>query len=106
MTIDTRLAVFVVWGLGTVFVYTINVAREARHWAVHRDARARRDLLVAIGLHIVSLASAASILAVLFGEPGTSMRGLFVAISLGAYLGVGIVLATSARRHDPADDRG
>lgn len=92
--IDWRLIVLLVWGGGTVATYSRVLRRRYLAYRVHRDNRGRRDLLSAFGLFLTALTSALSIALVLFGSEGGSIRGLFVAISLGAFFAVGVILAS------------
>jgi hypothetical protein len=91
---DLKFAIYVVWGLGTVVVYGIVLRKRRRSYRLHHDARSRRDLISGLALFITSLCSFLAITFVLFGEPGTGIRGLFAATALGAYLGAGIVMAS------------
>jgi hypothetical protein len=90
--IDTRLLVFALWGIGTVIVYGDVLRGRYRAFRAHRDARGRRELYAAFALFLVAAASALSIFTVLFGPAGTGIRGLVVAISLGAFTAAGLVL--------------
>lgn len=102
---DWRILSFSIWGLGAVAVFGVHLARERRQYKLHHDSRAMRDLLTASGLFLTALASAISVWMVLFGQAGTGLRGLAVAVALGAFLGVGIVLVTTGRKRDPAEPR-
>ena len=84
-----RLAVFMIWGLGTVLVWGDVLRKRRRKLRRYHDVRARRDFLEGLGLFLVAISSAISIFMVLFGAAGTGLRGLAVAVSLGAFLAVG-----------------
>lgn len=98
--LDGRLIVLLLWGGGTVGAFAQVLINRVRSWRLHRDVRARRDLLEAIGLFAVAIASAGSIAFLLFGSMGTGLRGVSVAVSLGAFLAVGIFMAQE-RPQDP-----
>lgn len=101
--LDLRLVSFAVWGLGTVIVYG-DVLRVRYHsWSLHHDGRGKRELVSGFALFLTALTSAVSIFLVLFREVD-SLRGLFVAVSLGAFTGAGIVLRTEKPRADPLED--
>lgn len=95
---EWRFLAFLVWGFGTVVVYTIVLLQERAQYRLHRDQRSRRDMLEAVGLFLTALGSALAIALVLFGEVGTSVRGFSIAIALGAFTGVGIVKVDSNLR--------
>lgn len=101
MTIDSRFLIFLVWGIGTVLVYSIVLRDRWRSWRLHHDRRARRDLLTSVGLFLTALAAAGSIAFVLFGPVGAGIRGLFVALSLGAFFATGLVMATTPSTDEP-----
>lgn len=103
MAIDTRILSFLVWGMGTLVLatYVLNAAvDEWNHW---HDARGRRDMYIALGLWVVSLASTMSTAAVLFGEPGQGVRMFMIPLALGAFTYVVALMAWEAyqgRKHD------
>lgn len=103
ITIDTRLFAFGIWGLGVVAVYGYVLWRRRKSWVLHHDARARRDLVEAIGLFMVALSAAASAWTILFIVPGVGIRVLLTAVSLGGFFGVGLVMATEPVKKDPAE---
>ena len=87
---DIRLAVFMIWGLGTVIVWGDVLRKRRRKLNRFHDIRARRDFLEGLGLFLVAACSAVSIFMVLFGAAGTGLRGAAVAVSLGAFFAVGL----------------
>jgi len=101
--LDSRLIAFIIWGLGVVAVYGFVLWRRHHSWTLHHDTRSRRDLVEAFGLFLVSLSAATSIGATLFGEVTIGARALLTATSLGAFLGVGLVMATEPGKQDPAE---
>lgn len=101
MTVDDRVLPFLLWGLGTVALYGVNLGREVREWDIHRDLRGRRDAIVATCLFLCALASCLSVASLLFGSAGDPARRLLGAIALGAFTGVGIVMVTVRKRVDP-----
>ena len=99
--IDTRLAAFLVWGTGTLVIYAVVFVRRFHRFVVHRRDRRRRvrrdvrqDVMSGFALLMVSFGSAAATALVLFGETGSSLRGFFVALALGAFTGAGLVMLT------------
>jgi hypothetical protein len=94
MDIDTRLLAYLLWGVGTTLVYGIVLRGRYRAFRVRLDPRARRELMVAFGLFLTALMANLAILLVLFGTPGTGIRGFAVAVALGAFAATGLVMAT------------
>jgi hypothetical protein len=91
---DERFVILLIWGLGTVLAYALVLRGRVRSWRVRRDSRSRRELVSGLGLFMTALASCTSLTVVLFGEAGTSLRGWFIALALGAFTGSGIIMAT------------
>ena len=60
MNIDTRLVVYLIWGLGTVVVYGLVLRRARRRMRTHRDRRSRREFIADFARFLVSLASSLS----------------------------------------------
>lgn len=89
---DNRFVFLAIWGFGVVFVYGRVLRRRHRRWDRDRTARSYRDLLGAVGLFIVAVASGASIVTILFGPTGTGIRGFAVALALGAFVAAGLVM--------------
>jgi hypothetical protein len=87
---DLRLAAFMIWGLGTVIVWGDVLRKRRRRLRQFHDVRARRDFLEGLGLFLVAFSSAVSIWMVLFGQAATGLRGLAIAVSLGAFFAVGL----------------
>ena len=88
------MIVLALWGGGTVAVYgRVLWARRVSN-LIHHDRRSRRDYLEAFGLFMVALSSALSIGLVLFAGDLSGPRSLITAMSLGAFLAVGIFMAT------------
>lgn len=102
--LDSRLIAFVLWGLGTVAVYADVLRVRLRSWQLHHDRRGKREALSGLSLFLTALCSSVSIFLVLFGQAGGGYRGIFVAISLGAFTGAGIVLRTERPQRDPLED--
>ena len=100
MTFDTRVLTFLLWGGGTLIVYGIVLWRAIIRWNIHRDVRARRELVIRLSLFITAFAAACSIAFVLF-DGASTIRAFLVALSLGAFSGAGIVMASEDRaQHD------
>jgi hypothetical protein len=97
VTIDTRFLAFLVWGAGTVIVYGIVLYDRVKSWHYWRDERSLRSMLTAVGLFMTALGAGSATALVLFGESGSGIRGLFVAISLGAFFATGLIMATNRR---------
>lgn len=96
---DERVIFLILWGLGCVVVYSRVLFLNVRTWRVRRDHRALRELLASIGLWLTSFASASAVASVLFA-PVSSIRGFWTALALGAFLGVGIILATERTKSE------
>lgn len=78
-----------VWGVGLPIVYGMLMWKRAHNYRVHRDRRAFRPAMEAIGWFIVSLAAAIGVTVALFG-PGTGLGRIFFAVASAAFLVVGI----------------
>lgn len=91
--LDTRFLAFLVWGVGTMAVYTEVVRQRAAAHRIHHDRRSRRDFMSALALWSVSIASSVATAMVLFAAQ-SGLRGMFTAIALGAFTTAGIVMAT------------
>lgn len=101
MTIDGRIATLLLWGGGTLIIFTIVFYKAVRRLRDRRTDRrksarieARRDVVVTFALLLVAAGSALSTYLVLFGEAASGARGVAVAIALGAFTGVGLVMLT------------
>lgn len=103
--LDSRLIAFALWGLGTVAVYADVLRVRLRSWALHHDRRGKREAMSGLALFLTALCSSVAIFLVLFGQAGSGIRGLFVAIALGAFTGAGIVLRTERPAADPLEDQ-
>lgn len=97
---DGRLIVLLIWGGGTVLAYGVVLSKRRFAFRLHHDRRSKRELLAGSALFLTALCSALAIVFVLFGQPGTGIRGLVTAIALGAFTGAGIVMASE----DPTED--
>ena len=98
--IDGRLIVLFLWGGGTVLAYGRVLLVRSRAFQMHHDRRAMRDLVSGIGLFLTALCSGLSIAFVLLEPYGSSVRGFMIAVALGAFLGVGIVMGTERPEAD------
>lgn len=99
--IDTRLAVLLLWGGGAILFASVMLVRRWRRFRLHRNDRrqairhdVRRDMMSGLGLFITAFAAAAATAMVLFGDNGQGLRGFFVALALGAFIGSLLVMAT------------
>ena len=95
----TPFVLFLVWGIGAVLVYAGVLLQRRARWHLHRHDRrrgvrddARADYRTAIGLFLTALGAMLSTAFVIFGENGSGPRVLAVSLSLGAFLGVGIIM--------------
>lgn len=101
--IDGRWVAYAIWGLGTVVIYGLSLRRGWRSWRVRRDTRSERELLERTARFLVALASVASLTLALFGEQGTAIRAIIVAIALGAFTAAG-ALELRGEPNDPVVD--
>jgi len=102
VTLDTRWLAYLIWGVGTLVVYSIVLSKRWRANKIHHDRRSRRELEKAVALWVVALGAFISITLILFGEAGTGVRPLAVAICLGAFTMAGFIMAGEdpARREE------
>lgn len=98
---DDRLIVYMLylgWAVACVVAWG-KVLRDAigtyHRW---RDRRAKRELVVDIGLFTVALACFVSLIVLTFGQEVSGARGFALAVALGSFLAVGIIQATLGRR--------
>ena len=96
--LDTRLLTLIIWGFGVVLVFGIVLIRRLEAYAHFRDRAAIREAAEAIGLFLTALASALSIVFVLMGPDASGIRSFLVALALGMFAGVGIVMVTEKPR--------
>lgn len=96
--LDTRYVLFAIWGGGTVLAYGRVLYVRTRSYWLHRDIRARREVLAGLALFFAALCSMIAILAALFGTPGTGERQAIMSFALGAFLAAGIIMATERRK--------
>lgn len=85
---------YLLWGIGTIIVFSIVVRRRHHSWQLHHDPRSRRELIAASALYVVAWAAGLSIVLALLIPPGTGIRGFFVFTALGMFTAAGIVMAT------------
>ncbi len=93
--LDLRIVVLMLWGGGTVLVYAKALSDSYGDFREYHDRRARRDLMADVGLFLTALCSALAVAFVLFGQAGTGVRAFATTIALGAFLGAGIVKAST-----------
>ena len=90
----SRLLFYGAWGAGVVVLFSIVLIRRIRGHRRHHDRRSFRDVLEAVGLWLVSFAASAAVASLVFYPEGATFRGLLNAVALGAFLGVGVIMAT------------
>lgn len=97
--IDTRLAIFMLWGGGTVITFGLVLWKRWERFRLHRRDRrrivrisVRHDVISAVALFLTAFGAAASIFMILFGEAGSTPRSFALALALGAFLGAGLVM--------------
>lgn len=110
--IDTRLVALILWGGGTVVVFTVVLVKRWRRFMRHRwDRRravrkeVRRDVMSSAALELTAVGSAGAIALVLSGQ-SADFRGFFIALALGAFLGAGLVMASEEDAAGEALARG
>lgn len=104
-SLDTRVVAWFIWGLGSVVVWGGILFRRGRHLNRHRDARALRDTMEAVGLFGFALVVCAAIGAALFAPKGTTWAGLLSAIGAGIFLVVGLYALFERFPDDTANAR-
>ena len=107
VTLDTRWIAYVIWGIGTLVVYSIVAIKRYRANKLHHDKRSRRELEKAVALWVVAFGAFLAITLILFGEAGTGVRGVVVAVCLGAFFSAGVIMAgeESDTRDEPVSVR-
>ena len=73
------------WGILAMIGASMIFERRYWQWRQHRDRRGIRELLVAIAILIVALASFASMIVVAFGLGDVNIRRFFGAVAWGAF---------------------
>ncbi len=89
----SRFFFFGIWGGGVVLTFSIVLWCRWRLYRRHHDRRSFRDLLEGFGLWLVAFSAGLAIGAVLFYPEAATARGLLNSIALGAFLGVGLIMA-------------
>jgi hypothetical protein len=99
--IDTRLALYFLWGGGVVVVFSVALWRRMRTYRRFRfDRRSGLRLLVrtrvvtGFALWMCAVGASFAIFMVLFGEAGSTPRTFSLAVAMGSLLGAGWVMAT------------
>ena len=86
-----RFAAFITWGVAATVVWGMVFSDAYGAWRQYGDKRSKRELLRDGALFVTAAGSTFAVLGVLFGEAGTTPRGLALAAALGSFLGAGIV---------------
>lgn len=99
--IDGRLAILFIWGGGVVFLAGLVLYQRVVKFRRHRDDRrksvrsdVRRDLMSGAALFLTAIGASAAIVFVLFGPAGSGPRQFAIALALGGFVGVLVVMAT------------
>lgn len=95
-----RFLAFALWGIASTCVWGMVLTDAIGDWRHYRDRRSRRQLLRDASLFVTAAGSTLAVIGVLFGEAGTTPRGLALAAALGAFLGAGIVTLSLSRARD------
>lgn len=86
-----RFLLFAAWGFTSTIVWGMVLSDAYGAYKVFGDKRSKRELLRDGALFITAFGSTLAVLGVLFGEQGTTWRGIALAAALGAFLGAGVV---------------
>lgn len=95
-----RFVAFALWGIASTVVWGMVLTDAIGEFREYRDRRSKRQLLRDAALFVTAAGSTLAVIGVLFGEAGTTPRGLALAAALGAFLGAGIVTLSLARGTD------
>ena len=99
---DASIVFFAIWGLGIVVLGTIHLVYRWIEYLDYRDARSVRDLVEAVAIWLVCMASAVSIaLSIAFSPSvinGMGLRGFLIALAPGAFFGYMLVKVTDRPR--------
>ena len=103
---DIGIIVYLLWAVGSMFVWGLVLVDDLRQFRFlqRNHLRERRHLSVVgtmwsdFALVLVAIASGASIIALAVAKDIPGVRGLALAIALGAFLGAGLVKYSFRRR--------
>ncbi len=93
---SSRVVFTILWGGGVVFASLVIVVARTMIYMRHKDGRSFRDLGQGFGIGLVAFAAAAAIAAVVVLPEAITLRGFFVAIALGSFFGLLIIMATDS----------
>lgn len=96
---EPRLIVYAAWAVGSVvtwgrvFIDAVRTYRASGRGDRRQDTRAWafREMVSDFSLFLVALASAAALVAFIFGAEIPGLRGFTAALALGAFLGAGLI---------------
>lgn len=91
---EARLLFYGVWGIGVFILFTVVLLRRYANHSRHHDARSRRDFLEAVGLWLVACAASFAVGSALIDQTSRTIPGALSLLSLGAFFGVGVFMAT------------
>jgi putative flippase GtrA len=98
---DFRVATSLIWGIAVLVLFSYVLGKRWSGYRQHRDRRARRDFVEALALFFVAGPSAASIFAYIILSVPNAASSLLGATALGAFVGLGIIMATEeTARHN------
>ena len=91
---EGRVLFYGIWGIGVFILFTVVLYRRWGNHRRHHDARSKRDFLEAVGLWLVACAASFAVGAALIESTRSTIPGALSLLSLGAFFGVGVFMAT------------
>jgi hypothetical protein len=91
---DVGVLMSVVWALASLAVWGSVFRDSLGYWHRYHDRRAKREVIYSFALFLVGFCSFIAILALVAVPDGRGLRALLTALSLGSFLGAGIVVKT------------
>ena len=91
-----RIFFYAIWGVGVFITFSVVAWYRWRIWRRHHDRRSFRDFLEGSAFWIVAASAATATASVAIFPDASTGRGFLTALSLGAFFGAGIIMATDA----------
>ena len=93
---ESRLLFYGVWGVGVLVAFLVVVVCRVYIWRHRHDRRSFRDLLEGSALALVAFGASAATASFAWFPEASTIRGGLTALSLGAFFGAGLIMATDA----------
>lgn len=102
---SSRVLFAIFWGGGVAVTFAVVAWCRWILWRRHHDRRSFRDFLEGVGLALVAATAAAATGVIIIWPEAVTIRGFFTAVCLGAFFGVGLMMAGDAVESVKRDKR-